>query len=153
MKTLNDHERGVYEAKVMLNSYQAYRNKRLLNEDTFFDPYTSIVVKDFQNEFQLPATGIIDYDTWTQLYRFYRYYNKQIACIYPASNNPYMSIYYVVQAKINSLSNKYMNISSLELTGELDDDTSSAIKQFQSIFGLPQTGEIDCLTWSMLISI
>jgi peptidoglycan hydrolase-like protein with peptidoglycan-binding domain len=38
-------------------------------------------------------------------------------------------------------------------SGKYDDETAEAVKVFQKIYGLPQTGETDPYTWDMIVKV
>ncbi len=153
MKGLNDYQKGVRELRMMLNSYLAEKNRRLLDDDVSYDRYTAQVVSQFQKDKNLPVTGEVDYSTWCEIQRNHLYYLKRLNCVYPPSNNPQLSVYYVIQAKINNLSNRYINIESVPISGNLDEATRQLLKQFQCICHLPQTGEVDCVTWEIIMAM
>ena len=54
---------------------------------------------------------------------------------------------YVIQAVLITLAENYSSITAPGVTGFLDAPTSDAIASFQYLSGLPQTGELDKITW------
>lgn len=58
-----------------------------------------------------------------------------------------------VQEQLNVISNNYPKISKLPVTGYYGEQTQAAVKNFQEIFGLPQTGSVDFATWYELSNI
>ncbi len=52
-----------------------------------------------------------------------------------------------IQRQLNSISNKYPAISKIAVDGNFGQNTLDAVKTFQSIFDLPQTGYVDYKTW------
>lgn len=52
-----------------------------------------------------------------------------------------------IQRQLNSISNNYPAISKIAVDGNYGENTLNAVKTFQSIFGLPQTGYVDYKTW------
>lgn len=58
-----------------------------------------------------------------------------------------------VQEQLNSVSNNYPKIPKLPVTGYYGEQTQTAVKTFQEIFGLPQTGSVDFATWYELSNI
>ena len=52
-----------------------------------------------------------------------------------------------LQEQLLSIASVYTAIPSLVPTGYFDEDTADAVREFQSIFGLPQTGVVDFPTW------
>lgn len=52
-----------------------------------------------------------------------------------------------IQSQLNSISNNYPLIGKLAVDGVYGQSTSDAVKQFQNIFGMPETGQVDYATW------
>jgi len=52
-----------------------------------------------------------------------------------------------IQRQLNSISNKYPAISKIAVDGNFGQNTLDAVKTFQGIFDLPQTGYVDYKTW------
>ena len=125
--------------------------------DGFYGDQTRNAVYQFQRLRGLPATGVTDQDTWDHI----------VADFTPAliRRNPaeplqiilepgdvikrgQRSTYlYVVQAVLRTLSEGYRSIPAPEITGILDALTAESIESFQYLSGLPQTGEVDKVTW------
>ncbi len=53
----------------------------------------------------------------------------------------------VIQRQLNSISNNYPAINKIAVDGIYGQSTVDAVKKFQEIFGLPQTGSVDYATW------
>ncbi|MDR2073984.1 MAG: peptidoglycan-binding protein [Oscillospiraceae bacterium] len=58
-----------------------------------------------------------------------------------------------IQSQLNSISNNYPAILKLASDGIYGSATSDAVKTFQSIFNLPQTGVVDYATWYAISKI
>ena len=52
-----------------------------------------------------------------------------------------------IQRQLNSVSNNYPRIQKLAVDGNFGQKTADAVKTFQEIFDLPQTGYVDYKTW------
>lgn len=52
-----------------------------------------------------------------------------------------------IQRQLNSISNNYPAIDKIAVDGNYGQNTVEAVKKFQSIFDLPQTGYVDYKTW------
>ncbi len=52
-----------------------------------------------------------------------------------------------IQRQLNSISNNYPAINKIAVDGVYGQRTVDAVKKFQEIFGLPQTGSVDYATW------
>lgn len=153
MIKLNDYDKGVKEVKVMMNAYHQDKNKPLLEEDIYFDDRLTQSVMSFQQDKGLEANGVVDYKTWALLSECLDNYLEEKNCRFPPSNNPQTSVCYVMQAKIINLSKEYYNIQPVELNGEYNEETRSAVKHIQRICNLDSTGEIDCKTWNLLLKL
>ncbi|MDD6235295.1 MAG: peptidoglycan-binding protein [Lachnospiraceae bacterium] len=52
-----------------------------------------------------------------------------------------------IQEQLSAIRRTYSNIPSLAIDGIYGEGTAAAVSKFQSIFGLPVTGEVDYSTW------
>ncbi|MBQ6143844.1 MAG: peptidoglycan-binding protein [Clostridia bacterium] len=52
-----------------------------------------------------------------------------------------------IQRQLNSISNNYPAINKIAVDGVYGQSTVDAVKKFQEIFNLPQTGSVDYATW------
>lgn len=59
----------------------------------------------------------------------------------------------VVQTFLNRISQNYPLIPKVAVSGNYDQATANPVKVFQSIFNLPQTGEVDYATWYKISNI
>ncbi len=60
------------------------------------------------------------------------------------SNNNYVR---TIQNQLNAISNSYPAIPKVAEDGVYGEQTANAVRTFQQIFGLPQTGVVDFKTW------
>ena len=58
-----------------------------------------------------------------------------------------------LQEQLQTIAGVYTAIPSLMVTGYYDEDTANAVREFQSIFGLGQTGITDFPTWYKISQI
>lgn len=125
--------------------------------DGFYGDQTRNAIYHFQRSRGLPATGVTDQQTWD---RIVVDYSPALTRLIPAEplqiilepgqvirRGEYNIYLYVVQAVLLTLSESYASITAPEVTGILDAPTSDAISTFQYLSGLPQTGELDKVTW------
>ena len=69
---IGDQKDIVYVIKVMLNSfYRRYINYSKLEVSNLYDEETKKAVRLFQQRSMLPATGIVDINTWNTLVKIY----------------------------------------------------------------------------------
>ncbi len=52
-----------------------------------------------------------------------------------------------IQTQLNAISNTYSAIPKLRVDGIYGEQTAEAVREFQKIFNLPQTGVVDFPTW------
>lgn len=58
-----------------------------------------------------------------------------------------------IQEQLNAISNNYPAISKLRVDGVYGQGTADAVKTFQQIFNMPQTGVVDFATWYRISNI
>lgn len=129
--------------------------------DGVFGTTTENAVIQFQNQYGLPATGIIDLATWTRMEEIYKGIVSTIpediyggrSPIYPgevlkrgAENDNIL----LIQTWLTALRAIYPNLPYVNTTGFFGDQTEAAVKAFQKIFGLPQTGTVGPITWQKI---
>lgn len=125
--------------------------------DGFYGDQTRNAVYHFQRSRGLPATGVTDHATWD---RIVADYTPALTRRQPAEplliilepgqvirRGERSQFLYVIQAVLLTLSEVYASISAPEITGILDAPTAYSIESFQYLCGLPQTGELDKITW------
>ena len=117
-------------------------------------------VSALQRRSGLPITGVTDQATWEAIVSAY-----EPAMIRQGPAEPLLIILepgqvlrggdqapniYILQAVLQVLSDAYSSITAPTHTGILDDATVFSLQSFQELTGLPQTGEVDKLTWKQL---
>lgn len=125
--------------------------------DGIYGDQTRNAVYHFQRTHGIPPTGVTDQTTWDAIYRAYEPAETRLIpaeslqiilepgqVIRKGEENVYL---YVVQAVLITLADQYGSITAPPVTGYLDAPTSDAIASFQYLSGLPQTGELDKVTW------
>lgn len=128
--------------------------------DGIYGNQTMSAVMAFQRNHGLPATGVTDQATWESIHAEYepaliRVGQAQTVEIlldpghvirkYDREPNVHL-----IQAMLQVLSEVYGSISPPGRSGILDEATSVSIESFQELSGLPQTGELDKITWKHL---
>ena len=58
-----------------------------------------------------------------------------------------------LQEQLNTIANTYTNIPKVAVDGIYGEATQEAVRQFQKIFNLPQTGVVDYPTWYRISAI
>ena len=128
--------------------------------DGIYGPQTMSAVNGFQRRHGLPVTGITDQDTWEGIVAEYETAlihvdeAQQLEIILNPNEflrrgdeSPYL---YVAQALLMVLSQVYGSIGVPSQNGILDEATADSLSSFQSLAGLPMTGNLDKVTWKHL---
>lgn len=132
--------------------------------DATFNESMEAAVKEFQNIFNLPVTGIIDKATWYEIRKIYVSVRRLaeissqgvlISDIPPdlvteIEEGQVVPKVQLVQYFLNVLSAYYDSIPSIDIDGILGPNTRAAIIEFQKTMGLPTTGLIDEKTWGTM---
>lgn len=128
--------------------------------DGIYGNQTSTAVSIFQRNHALPVTGVTDQLTWEAIVAAYEPAVTRIGSAQPVELilHPGQVIrrgqqepnLYIVQAMLTVLSQIYSSITPPSQNGILDEATAAALEGFQSLSGLPETGELDKVTWKHL---
>ncbi len=128
--------------------------------DGVYGPQTTAAVSAFQRSRGLPATGVADQTTWDAVVAAY-----EPALILVGEAQPIAVVFepnevitagqrhpnlYLAQGMLAVLSQVYGSITRPGLTGVLDIPTGESISSFQRLNALPETGELDRITWKNL---
>ena len=129
--------------------------------DGIYGPTTMGAVTAFQRKVGLPMTGVTDQATWesiveafeTSLILVDKAEPIQIVMnpnqvYYRGDSGPYI---YLLQSMLTQLSIDNDSISAPGHTGILDQSTSEALLAFQELADLPQTGNLDKITWKHIV--
>lgn len=129
--------------------------------DGIFGQSTENAVRAFQEAYGLPVTGIVDEQTWVDLYNAYRgillsspqYYNGTPVTLFPG----YLLLFgmqgeeiRLLQQYLSKLSTVYTEIPNVNVTGVFGQATRDAVIATQNLFGLNPTGIVDALTWDAI---
>lgn len=128
--------------------------------DGIYGSTTMEAVSQFQREHGLPITGVTDQQTWERITAEYQSALVRIDAAQPLQLilNPgqvlrkgeYHPYLYLIQAMLMAISEVYESVPMPPMTGILDIPTAEAVSAFQYLSDLPQTGEIDKITWKHL---
>ena len=128
--------------------------------DGVYGPQTSAAVAAFQRSRSLPVTGVADEATWDAIVAAY-----EPALIFVGPAQPLEIVLepnqvirageanpniFIVQGVLAVLSQQYASITPPGMTGILDLPTQQSLSSFQQLNQLPDTGELDRLTWHHL---
>ncbi len=143
---------------------------RVLSEDDSISPtvtpdgiygnQTRQAVYAFQRKTGIPATGIADQNTWERIVEAHAPARVRVGPAEPlrlilnpsqvlrkGESHPYL---FLVQSMLIALAEIYGSIIAPGISGVLDEATSDALASFQYLSALPQTGELDKITWKYL---
>ena len=129
--------------------------------DGIYGPSTTQAVAAFQRSQGIPATGITDKQTWDRIVQEYEPARIRIGkaesievLLEPnqvfrrGDSSPYI---YLLQSMLTQLSRDHTMIIPPGHTGILDEDTSVSLAAFQRLAALPETGNLDRITWKNLV--
>lgn len=127
---------------------------------------TMKALTEFRKLMGLPQTTqvFVDNETWSKLYQSAI---SILNTIPPSAINLPSFIFpniiyrpgsvgsgvYIIQLYLAYIAQSLKNITAPKPTGTFEEDTESAVKEFQGMFGLPQTGIVERETWDRLVSV
>lgn len=128
--------------------------------DGIYGNSTMEAVTQFQREHGLPITGVTDQRTWEAITAEYTPALVRMEAAQPlqlilnpgqiirrGQSHPYL---YLIQSMLFAMAEVYDSIPAPQMTGVLDLPSIEAITAFQYLSDLPQTGQIDKITWKHL---
>lgn len=138
-------------------------NRRLptVIPDGIYGPNTMNAVAAFQRMNGIPVTGVADQFTWERIVEAYEPAQIRVGkaesieiILDPGQvfrlgdGSPYI---YLLQGMLTQLSLDHPIIVAPGNSGFIDTPTSLALSAFQKLSGLPETGELDKITWKHLV--
>ena len=151
----------VRSLQTMLRTLAEHDNRyETVVPDGVYSPQTMRAVAQFQRNHGIPVTGVTDQHTWEEIVARYEpalifvdeaqpveiILNPNEVLTFGQSS-PYL---YVAQAMLIVLAEAYSSIGRPSVTGILDAPTADSLSSFQSLIGLPMTGDLDKHTWKHL---
>lgn len=128
--------------------------------DGIYGPSTMKSVSALQYREGLPVTGVVDQRTWETIVSVYDASIIRVDKTTPieilmepgqvfrrGDSSPYI---FLAQSMLTQLSIDHDQIERPNHTGILDDITAASLMAFQQLSALPQTGELDKITWKHL---
>ena len=155
---------AVFEIQSYLrNISRVDRDIPSLIPDGIFGDETTQSVLAFQRKSLLPQTGRVDYETWSRIFEenekalFILSEPLQTAPVtrddLPLKKGKVSHLNSSVNLMLLRLSDFYGNFSGASLSSDYTEETERLISAFQSLSGLPVTGETDKQTWNLLSSL
>ena len=128
--------------------------------DGIFDSDTQQSLMDFQASRGLPQTGVADQALWELLYATYRTsiaensppVRMEIFPLLPLNAQFGLGdrgfVIAALQFMLRELERKYGFLLSVQVTGEYDEITETAVRNFQKQNALPPNGVLNRMTWN-----
>ena len=121
------------------------------------------MVINFQNKYNLPATGIVDAPTWIKIREVYFNTLENIPSEYVQYRDEFypgrvMAIGFngedvkKLQMFLYQICEKYKNIPGVRVTGIFDDLTEKSVLSLQKRFGIEESGVVGPTFWNDLVS-
>jgi len=162
-----DRGEKVETAQFMLSVIgEFYQNSPIIAVDGIFGNETLRAVEAFQRNNNLPVTGVIDAQTWEIMYQQYKgivdtvlsteRLNSPTARAYPGTPLRLGSRgddVRALQDYINVISLAYPRIRPVTPTGYFGENTQNAVREFQQLEGLSQSGVADETTYNAITSL
>ena len=128
--------------------------------DGIFATETTEAVKSFQRKYNLPETGIIDFELWELIKSknseavFIASEPIQIAPItnadLPLTIGTDSTLVYTLHLMLNNVASRYDNFTPLPLQSLFDENTEREVKRWQRVISHTESGEVDKVTWNYL---
>lgn len=157
---------AVQTAQIQLNrisrNYPAI--PKIPEANGIYDVGTEDAVREFQRVFNLPVTGNINKATWYRIAYIYTSVKRLAELDSEGISQGEFSLQYTEELRPGMQSNQvrgmqyflavvaayYEAIPTIAVTGFYDEATERAVRAFQRVFGLEQTGIVDRTTWEDL---
>ncbi|MGN0612917.1 MAG: peptidoglycan-binding protein [Porcipelethomonas sp.] len=134
---------------------------KISSVDGAFGVETENAVKEFQNIFNLPQTGVVDEATWYKIAYIYVSVKKlaelnsegvsleEVKKQYAEELVPGMQDQQVktLQYFLAVIGAYYDAVQPVEITGYYGPETEASVRSFQRVFGLPETGTVNRAVW------
>lgn len=149
--------------------------QRYLHDISYYDPNipriipdgiygneTADAVRAFQRQYGLSDNGETNPATWERIVEVYREFVETLAQsldVFPRDVGKIIGEgddglpVLVIQSILLTLSSEYPDIPPVTITGVYNAETMRAVREFQKIAGLPQTGDVNRVTWNMLAAV
>ena len=162
--SLGDTGSEVYELQYLLSFIGSYEQEiPVIATDGIFGDGTADAVRAFQRLYGLSETGEVGFPTWEQLYRAYRGILETLpqgffdstTLPYPGtvlrfgSSGPYVE---ALQTYLNFIGNTYPEIPKITVDGDYGASTENAVRAYERVKGLNQSGIVSSRLWSSIAS-
>ena len=125
-----------------------------------FTEEAGLAVRAYQQAYGLPVTGEIDTATWDSIVETYHRLTDEPdpLVIFPAPGFRLQTgdrgeLVRLVQVLLGMIADRYDNLTAPAVTGEYGAETADAVRAFQRIAGLKETGVLCRDTWNTLAAL
>lgn len=128
--------------------------------DGIFGAQTRAAVSAFQRKYGMAVTGVVDQQTWDKIVAEQAPARIRLEAAQPlqlilnagqvirrGESHPYL---YLVQSMLLAMNTVYASVPAPVLSGVLDAPTADSLCAFQRLCSLPQSGQLDKITWKHL---
>lgn len=133
-----------------------------LRLNSVFNDNTKAMVINFQKKYGLPATGVVDADTWNELVTVYRETIRNIPEEYVQYEDELFQgrllalgmsgdDVRIIQKFLLKICQQTGNIPGVRVSGIFDDLMEKSVMKIQSMFNQDTTGVIDPVTWYNIV--
>ncbi len=163
--SIGDRGSEVFELQYLLSLIGAYEQEiPIIDIDGVFGEGTESAVRAFQRNYGINETGVVAFATWDQLYRAYigileslppGFFGEEILP-YPGEVLRIGSQgegVRALQEYLNFISNTYTQIPKTTVDGIFGPGTESAVRAFQEVFGLTESGIVSAQLWDSITSV
>ena len=128
---------------------------------TTYEENTREAVKEIQQRFDLPVTGVVDLDTWRLIYGAYREKrDKRERFPFPAGEKEAFPLQMgqrgyevmLLRGTLGALSEFYPTLPRVLPGSFYQSSTANAVRDLQHIYRLEETGEVDVALWNRMFS-
>ena len=127
----------------------------------YYGPETVQAVERFQSFYNLPVTGVVDQNTWNVISQAYIDTVSALPSGYSGENAKLYPGYFLtrgmrsedvrdLQTYIDLIGQNINEIPTLPQTGFYGEQTENAVRIFQRLFGITESGAVGPVTWATI---
>ena len=162
MPRINRPEDTIYEVQRFLYELGLrYEWLPTVSADGIYGENTKEAVRQFQRRFELPVTGLVDYDTWQLLYAQFDETRRLRTDTPSPSLTPgtlplkigsrgYGLVW--LNSALMELSSYYPSLPPLAPTSIYQFSTATAVRALERVYQREETGEVDVVLWNAIFS-
>ncbi|MBQ5824233.1 MAG: peptidoglycan-binding protein [Clostridia bacterium] len=135
-----------------------------ISADGIFGPETQNAVIAYQQQFGLPADGIVGRQTWNSIQDSYDAVLRSLPEEYRSYSSLLYPGYYIttgatgrvveqLQTFINVIDRYNNSVPSVQVDGIYGNSTAQAVKSIQRLVGQEPTGAVGPLTWNAIVNL